>query len=146
MQRVRRKVTINFTTSPVVVENMDKSVDERDYASRSEYISIAISEKLLKEELEAIDKYSDLFLLDLLSDSDSKYHLIELIPDDQNFKMAALKKKAKACIELKEFDEAIQCLQAIKTLKTELNNEPKNNSSNKMIIENGTIENENTKL
>lgn len=146
MQRVRRKVTVNFTTSPVVVENMDRSIEERDYSSRSEYITIAVSEKLVKETLESIDASVDMFLSDVLLDSSAKCRLLELIPDDQDFQIQALKKKAKACIELREFDEAVKCLQVVKTLKTDSTKKPKTNSDNKIIIENGTIENENTKL
>lgn len=145
MQRVRRKVTINFTTGPTVVENMDNSIEEHDYSSRSEYISIAISEKLIKEELEAIDVSIDLFLSSILSDSRVMYRLLELIPDDTNFKIQALKKKAKACIELREFGEAIKCLQSAKelTISTKKHGLNKNDE---IIVEDGTIENENTEL
>lgn len=124
MQRVRRKVTINFTTSPTIAEGMDSSIEEYDYAGRSDYISIAISEKLIKEELEMVDKSIDLFLAHVISDSFAKQRILELIPKNTAHKISALKKKAKACIELGEFDEAEKCLNIAKELSNKTGENP----------------------
>jgi len=120
MERVRRKVTINFTVSPWIVEKMDSAIEEYNYAGRSDIISIALSEHLLKEDVERIDQSIPLFLSNFLSDYNSRKKILELIPENIWFRISALKKKAKACIELGELDEAQVCLNEAKKLEGEV--------------------------
>lgn len=118
MERVRKKVTINFTTSPSIVEKMDSAIEEFNYAGRSDFISNALAEYLLTQKLELMDKSILFFLSTFFSDRNSKKQLLDIIPENKSFKVAALLRKAKACIELGELDEAQKCLEKAKELET----------------------------
>lgn len=117
MERVRRKITFSITMSPLLLEKMDKSIEEHDYSGRSDLASIAIAEHLIKEDLELMDQSISLFLSHFLSDNHSRQQLRKITPDNIHFRISALKKKAKACIELGEFDEARECLEEAKKLE-----------------------------
>lgn len=117
MERVRKKVTINFTTSPSIVEKMDSAIEEFNYAGRSDFISNALAEYLLTQKFELMDKSILLFISTFFSDKNSKKQLLDIIPDNPSFKIAALLRKAKACIELGELDEAHICLEKAKELE-----------------------------
>ncbi len=143
MDRKRRKITISVSMSPLLVEKIDKELETEKYASQSDLMSIAVAEHFVKEDLELIDGSIDLFLTTVLSDENYLKKLLDMISDNQKFRISALRRKAKACIELGEFDEALICLNKTKELETGSVKKPELNKNKDISIVNGTIEDEN---
>jgi len=146
MERKRRKITISVSMSPFLVEKIDKETENEKYSSPSDLISIAVAEHLVKEDTGLIDESIDRFLTIFLSDEICLKTLTDTLHTDLKFRISALKKKAKACIELGEFKEAIKCLNQAKDLEanpTEIKDIPQKEN---VSIVYGIIDNEDSEL